>query len=626
MKPADFWNVGYDFKTQSHVHKVRSGFGHALLVPAAIEVFRRLALSAFLVDASGRWFQLHSTPPAVDHETEHSRENERQLYNVRSLALMRKKKAIVRGEHGGTTDWFVPILSGKHLAAALVVGSISQTRPSNEEILARWRDLTGRTGHLADREFSAYLARALNTLVLDTSEIAIFERLLERLSKLLGGEGDAGELMTQIDALRAKLEPTRSAEHDWEMVKSLVDDRSQRAWRSANRHWPLRWFGLSGVPDHVLVGLTKNPATGVDPIAEAAQRNTFQRAVTELARTFGDALAGQVGDHGVVFLVVAGKSRTQRVSELAERAALLARRRFGFSLHCGTSPATTSLPLSRSYLDALAAAERALSQDVRLVAAAPKAGPARSLRLMRLDLGKSGEQDADALGARFDHYLEAVKAECGFHVDAVRMHLEAGFELLASRLAGRGSLDEKSFSDLSRELERACADARTTADVCAAFRSAVSDLAEAVRRPVQASRVRSLRRALDFIQQHYTEPIRFRDVARQTGFAPNYFSELFKRQEGTTFERYVLGLRLERARQLLANSELEVARVSELSGFRSPQYFNGAFKSSFGVTPKQYRRQPGALPKAVPIRAPEPRSARDSAARAATPKSRRRGR
>jgi len=37
---------------------------------------------------------------------------------------------------------------------------------------------------------------------------------------------------------------------------------------------------------------------------------------------------------------------------------------------------------------------------------------------------------------------------------------------------------------------------------------------------------------------------------------------------------------------------LEVARVAELSGFHSPQYFNAAFKQAVGLTPLEYRKRP----------------------------------
>src|SRR6185436_4981856 len=97
-----------------------------------------------------------------------------------------------------------------------------------------------------------------------------------------------------------------------------------------------------------------------DPVEEAVRRDALQRGAVQLTQQMGEMLAGQVGDRGVVFLSGAGGSaqhRRNRLIEIAERAAKLARRDFGFSLHFGAAAAPGSQPLSRGYSAALAAAE-----------------------------------------------------------------------------------------------------------------------------------------------------------------------------------------------------------------------------------------------------------------------------
>jgi two-component system response regulator YesN len=96
---------------------------------------------------------------------------------------------------------------------------------------------------------------------------------------------------------------------------------------------------------------------------------------------------------------------------------------------------------------------------------------------------------------------------------------------------------------------------------------------------------------LDHIHRHYSEPLHLDPIARLSGFAPDYFSKLFKQREHMTFERYVRGLRLERAKQLLTTTELGVTRVGELSGFGSAQYFCTVFRASVGFTARDYRRR-----------------------------------
>jgi transcriptional regulator GlxA family with amidase domain len=80
-------------------------------------------------------------------------------------------------------------------------------------------------------------------------------------------------------------------------------------------------------------------------------------------------------------------------------------------------------------------------------------------------------------------------------------------------------------------------------------------------------------------------------VARASGYSRDHFSQLFKTQQGVTFERYVFRLRLDRARELLTGTDLSVTRVAELSGFGSTQYLCRVFRRALGSTPLAYRRR-----------------------------------
>ncbi|HEV8244789.1 MAG TPA: AraC family transcriptional regulator, partial [Polyangiaceae bacterium] len=332
---------------------------------------------------------------------------------------------------------------------------------------------------------------------------------------------------------------------------------------------------------------------------DAIRFDAFQRASVELARKAGDAIAGRVGEHGVVFLSAASGSaerKQQKLVDLAERARALARQSYGLSLHFGASSATRggAAVLSRDYHAALAAAESALTQGVRLVLSEPGAKqPRASLRHLRQELGAAAEEHPGDLAARFDRFLEAVAIHCGYRVEPARAHLETGFERMAERLTGSGALDRRSFEALNDALDRAAGAARTMNELFAAYRSAVSDVSAAVLQPVPARQDRGLRGAVEYIRQHYTEPLSVKQVAKVAGFNPTYFSLLFKRRERVTFEKYVHALRLARAKNLLTRTELSITRVAELSGHGSLPYFCRIFRRAVGKTPLAYRNDPG---------------------------------
>lgn len=210
---------------------------------------------------------------------------------------------------------------------------------------------------------------------------------------------------------------------------------------------------------------------------------------------------------------------------------------------------------------------------------------------LREELVKGVEERVAAMPPRFDRYVEAVAMHSGHRIDLARAHLDAGFERVARVFVDGGALDRKSFGEMCEALDRAAAEARTVLEVFSAYRRAVADMAAAVEKPVPARHDRSLRRAVDYIHQRYSEPLSAPKVASVAGFAPKYFSYLFKQRERMTFAAYLRRVRIERARQLLGGTDLNLARVADLSGFRSAQYFCHVFRTACDATPMEFRAQ-----------------------------------
>ena len=81
------------------------------------------------------------------------------------------------------------------------------------------------------------------------------------------------------------------------------------------------------------------------------------------------------------------------------------------------------------------------------------------------------------------------------------------------------------------------------------------------------------------------EPLDPDEVAEAVGVSTRQLERLFAKHLGTSPGKYYLSLRLERARQVLRQTELSVAEVSVLCGFVSPSHFSRSYKAAFGVTP-----------------------------------------
>ena len=69
-----------------------------------------------------------------------------------------------------------------------------------------------------------------------------------------------------------------------------------------------------------------------------------------------------------------------------------------------------------------------------------------------------------------------------------------------------------------------------------------------------------------------------------------YFSRLFHKSAGISFKQYLTALRLEHSKQLLEGNSMPIIDISYECGFNTPSQFFRAFKSTFGISPSEYRK------------------------------------
>jgi two-component system response regulator YesN len=96
---------------------------------------------------------------------------------------------------------------------------------------------------------------------------------------------------------------------------------------------------------------------------------------------------------------------------------------------------------------------------------------------------------------------------------------------------------------------------------------------------------------IDYVRVRMNNNITLRDVAEQFSFSPNYLGLLFKEVTGKNFSEYLIMMRLEKACDLLKNTNLKIYEVADKVGHRYLPYFSRQFKETYGVTPLEYRRK-----------------------------------
>ena len=95
--------------------------------------------------------------------------------------------------------------------------------------------------------------------------------------------------------------------------------------------------------------------------------------------------------------------------------------------------------------------------------------------------------------------------------------------------------------------------------------------------------------ACQYVSLHLNRKISLDEVAEHLYMNPSYFSRLFKKETGETFIEYVNKMKVHRAKELLDQTNLPVAKICEALGYDNHSYFIKMFKTVAGVTPQEYR-------------------------------------
>jgi AraC-like DNA-binding protein len=104
--------------------------------------------------------------------------------------------------------------------------------------------------------------------------------------------------------------------------------------------------------------------------------------------------------------------------------------------------------------------------------------------------------------------------------------------------------------------------------------------AESASNPVSA--------VLEYMRAHLSEPLTVADLADLVSLSPSAFAHLFRDVTGRSPYQFLKEMRLDRARELLVDGNLTVARISKEVGYGSVSHFISEFRGRFGVTPRAY--------------------------------------
>lgn len=95
----------------------------------------------------------------------------------------------------------------------------------------------------------------------------------------------------------------------------------------------------------------------------------------------------------------------------------------------------------------------------------------------------------------------------------------------------------------------------------------------------------------DYLNENYHKEISLVDLSGRFFLSPQYLSQMFKEKTGDTYLNYLMGLRIDAAKKLLAQSDLKVYEICERVGYTDTTYFSRLFEKKAGCKPTEYRKR-----------------------------------
>ena len=98
-------------------------------------------------------------------------------------------------------------------------------------------------------------------------------------------------------------------------------------------------------------------------------------------------------------------------------------------------------------------------------------------------------------------------------------------------------------------------------------------------------------KVMRYVDENYSEPLKISDIAERFFVNPAYLGQQFARKKGCSLNHYINTVRIEKAKELLANTNGRIYEIALETGYDDPNYFSSKFFEYTGQTPSDFRSQ-----------------------------------
>lgn len=161
--------------------------------------------------------------------------------------------------------------------------------------------------------------------------------------------------------------------------------------------------------------------------------------------------------------------------------------------------------------------------------------------------------------------------------------------ILLSRIAIEGGAPPDRILPLNPKYLEQLQKDESYEDLCFSLKEIVENFIQTIALPGAAQAHPVVRRAVQYITDHFDQPLSIQSLADELEVSPSYFSALFSKCMGIGFHEYLTRFRVEEARQLLTATQYPINEIAVTVGYADQSSFTKAFKRVTGITPYQLR-------------------------------------
>lgn len=202
-------------------------------------------------------------------------------------------------------------------------------------------------------------------------------------------------------------------------------------------------------------------------------------------------------------------------------------------------------------------------------------------------LSKVRTGDVKAVKALLNELLGYVLFSEGGSLESVRIR-SIELTTLLSRVAIDGGAKVESIYDLNSKLLPLMVQERDMDALCLRLQEVAENFMSAMFYGKDKGN-HYIRKALRYMNDHYSEHLELGDVAEHVQLSPSYFSSLFRQVVGVSFREQLCRIRIEESKQLLLSTDYSLTDIAIAVGFPDQSYYCKVFRRIVGLTPGKFR-------------------------------------